>query len=153
MDKLDDFDRAILRRLQKNNRETSEVTAAAIGLSPTACQRRIRKLRDLGAIAADIAVIAPEAVGGWLTVIVKITLKRGGADIMDRFARAMRVLDEVQQCYYTTGESDFLLIMAVRDMAHYDRLARRHLSDTQVVHRFHTIVAMDRVKVGLTVPI
>ena len=87
MSKLDAFDIEILKRLQVNNRITSETLADEIGLSPTACQRRIKRLRASGAITADISVVSPDIVGGRITLIVEVVLERGRVDIVDAFKR------------------------------------------------------------------
>ena len=153
MSDLDDFDVAILKRLQDNNRETSDVIADAVGLSATSCQRRIKRLRERGAIAADIAVLNPDVVGGRVTLIVEIILERGRADIVDAFKREMRKLPEVQQCYYVTGNADFILIVTAHDMASYEQFTRRAFFGNPNILRFNSIVVMDTVKAGLQIPI
>ena len=150
---LDQFDVAILRCLQDDNRRTSEAIGAAVGLSPTACQRRIKRLRAEGVIAAEVAVVSPDRLGGRMTLIVQAHLKHGRADIVDAFKREMQDVPEVQQCYYVTGEYDFILVVVVRDMADYERLTRRIFFDNPNIQRFHTSVVMDASKVGLSVPL
>ena len=149
MDKLDDFDVAILRCLQDNNRLTSEALAEQVGLSPTACQRRMKKLRHSGAIAGDVSVVDPAHVGGRMIMIVQVVLARGQADIVDAFKRDVRRTPEIQQCYYVTGDSDFVLVVTARDMADYEALTRRIFFDNPNIQKFHTMVAMETVKAGL----
>ena len=153
MSKLDAFDIEILKRLQVNNRITSETLADEIGLSPTACQRRIKRLRASGAISADISVVSPDVVGGRVTLIVEVVLERGRVDIVDAFKRDMRTVPEVQQCYYVTGDCDFILIVTAEDIAAYEQLTRRIFFDNPHIHRFNTIVSMETVKAGLEVPL
>ncbi|MCP4329943.1 MAG: Lrp/AsnC family transcriptional regulator [Alphaproteobacteria bacterium] len=153
MDALDEYDTKILNLLQANNRLTSEAIANAVALSPTACQRRIRRLRDSGVIAAEFAVLDPEKLGGMLTVIVQVVLKRGGAHTVDAFKRDVRGIPEIQQCYYVTGEYDFVLIVTAKDMADYDRLTRGVFFENTNIEKFHTIVAIQNVKVGLRIPL
>ena len=150
---LDQFDVAILNLLQVNNRLTSEAIAERVGLSPTACQRRIKRLRAEGAIAKEIAVIDPELVGGRITLIVQAVLARGRADIVDAFKREVQAIPEVQQCYYVTGEADFILIVTAEDIAAYERLTRRIFFGNPNIQKFQTIVVMDSVKVGLEIPL
>ena len=150
---MDDFDVKILNILQTDSRLTADALADRVGLSATACQRRVKKLRKTGVIAADIAVLSAEAVGQRLTVIVQVTLVTGGASNVDDFRRQMRKASEVQQCYYTTGEFDFLLIITARDMTDYEQLTRRIFFENKAVQRFTTTVVMDTVKVGLHVPL
>ncbi|WP_299396736.1 Lrp/AsnC family transcriptional regulator [Pelagibius sp.] len=153
MDDLDHFDVALLNELQRDNRQTSEALAAAVGLSPTACQRRIKRLREAGTIRADVAVLDPAKVGRRATFIVQVDLARGRADIIDGFKRDMQKIPEVQQCYYVTGESDFIVIIVAEDIAHYEALTRRIFFDNPDIRKFHTQVVMDSVKLGLTVPL
>jgi Lrp/AsnC family leucine-responsive transcriptional regulator len=150
---MDSFDIRLLNLMQTDNRQTAEQLGEQIGLSPSACQRRLKKLREDGVIAADISVIAPEAVGYSIMMIVKVTLEREQLDIVEQFKRSMRETDEVMQCYYVTGEADFVLILTVRDMNHYEDFTKKFFFDNPQVRRFHTIVVMDRVKFGLKIPI
>lgn len=150
---LDSFDLAILRLLQDDNRLTSEAIGTQVGLSPTACQRRMKRLRAEGAIAKDCAVVSPELVGGRMTLIVTIVLERGRADIVDAFKRQVQAVPEIQQCYYVTGEHDFVLIVTARDIAEYERLTRRVFYGNPNIQKFNTIVAMERVKTSLAIPL
>ncbi|MGI9382338.1 MAG: Lrp/AsnC family transcriptional regulator [Methyloligellaceae bacterium] len=151
MRKLDDFDVALLRCLQDDNRMTSEAIAEQVGLSPTACQRRMKKLRQSGAIAGDVSIVDPEHVGGRMVMIVQVVLARGQADIVDAFKRDARRTPEIQQCYYVTGEADFVLVVTAKDMADYERLTRRIFFDNPNIQKFQTMVAMETVKAGLKI--
>jgi len=151
--KIDDFDIAILNLVQDNAQLKSESIAESIGLSPTACQRRLRRLREDGAIASEIAVIDPSIVGGRVTMIVQVVLERGGSHTVDAFKRKMREAPEVQQCYYVTGEYDFILLVTARDIADYEQLTRRIFFENSQIQKFHTIVTMENVKVGLGIPL
>jgi Lrp/AsnC family leucine-responsive transcriptional regulator len=153
MDELDDFDTALLRELQVNNRLTSEALAERVGLSPTACQRRVKRLRETGAIQAEVAVVSPDAAGKRVTLIVEIELERGRADIVDNFKREVQSIPEIQQCYYVTGKADFVLIVTARDMAEYEQLTRKIFFGNPNIQHFTTIVVMDSVKLGLEIPL
>ncbi len=153
MSDLDEFDVALLNQLQRDNRQTSEALAAAVGLSPTACQRRMKRLREAGTIRADVAVLDPARVGRRATFVVQVDLARGRADIIDGFKRDMQKIPEVQQCYYVTGESDFIVIIVAEDIAHYEALTRRIFFDNPDIRKFHTQVVMDSVKLGLEIPL
>lgn len=150
---LDGFDLKILNVVQVDNRSTADTLADKVGLSPSACLRRLKRLREEKVIESDIAVISPEAVGRTLTMIVEVTLERERPDIMDEFKRSMRQTPEVMQCYYVTGEIDFILIVTARDMRQYEAFTQLFFFDNPNVRRFHTLVVMDRVKVGLSVPL
>ncbi|MGO1000522.1 Lrp/AsnC family transcriptional regulator [Lysobacter sp. CA196] len=151
---MDEFDRRILQRLQLDARTTSEEIADAVGLSATAVQRRIKRLRSEGAIRAEVAIIDPAAVGQGLTVIVAIELIQGSrADLIDRFKRRMAAEPQVQQCYYVAGEHDFVLVVLARDVRDYETLSRRLWFEDANIKRFSTTFVLDPVKTGLQVPI
>lgn len=150
---MDQFDRKLLSLMQTDSRRSADYLADAVGLSPSACLRRLRRLRDLGAIEAEIAVIAPEAVGRTLMMVVEVTLERERPDLMDEFKRSMRATPEVMLCLYVTGETDFILLVTAKTMRDYEAFTRRFFFDNPNVRRFHTFVVMDRVKMGLAVPI
>ncbi len=150
---MDAFDAHLLQLVQQDNRLTAEQLGAAVGLSPTACQKRLKKLRDNKTIAADIAVLSPTAVGRRLTMVVEVTLERERPEILDEFKETMRATPEVMQCYYVTGNADFILILTARDMKDYEDFTRRFFFQNSNVRRFHTNVVMDSVKVGLSIPV
>ena len=152
-EKLDAFDIKLLNAVQHDNRVTADALSEAVGLSASACLRRLSRLRQSGVIEAEIAVIAPEAIGQTLTMIVMVTLERERPDIMDEFKRSMRATPEVMQCYYVTGETDFILVVTARDMRDYEVFTQRFFFNNPNILRFHTLVVMDRVKVGLSVPL
>ncbi|HEY9101936.1 Lrp/AsnC family transcriptional regulator [Chitinimonas sp.] len=153
MNEIDTYDRAILRELQRDSRQSSEQLAGVVALSATAVQRRIKRLRETGIIRAEQAVLAPEALGRKLSMVIQVTLTRGRGDIVADFKAQMRGMPEVQQCYYVTGEHDFVLIVTAEDMADYERLTHRLFFNNPNIQKFHTAVVMEPVKVGLQVPI
>lgn len=150
---MDAFDRKLLALVQQNARLTAEQLGERIGLSASACQRRLKRLRETGVIEAEIAVVAPEAVGRSLTMIVEVSLEREHPHIVDAFKKSMRATPEVMQCYYVTGDADFILVLTARDMKSYERFTQRFFFDNPQVRRFRTFVVMDRTKVGLGVPV
>ena len=149
---LDDFDRKLLTLFQENTRLTADELGERVGLSASACHRRLKRLRNAGVIEAEIAVISPEAVGRSLTMIVEVSLEREHPHIVDAFKKSMRATPEVMQCYYVTGDADFIIILTARDMKSYERFTQRFFFDNPQVQRFRTFVVMDRTKVGLGVP-
>lgn len=153
MPDFDTFDRALLRLLQADARMTSEALGAAVGLSASAVQRRLRQLRDCGAIRREIAVLDPAQLGRPITVIVQVVLERGRADIVDDFGRRAEESAEVQHCYHVTGEYDFLLVLSLRDMDEYQRLTRRLFYGNPHIQRFQTSVVIDTMKSGLQIPL
>ncbi|MBP5855606.1 Lrp/AsnC family transcriptional regulator [Marivibrio halodurans] len=150
---MDDFDRAILSRMQLNSRVTAETLSREVGLSPAACQKRLKRLRERGVIEREVAVLSPRAVDRGLTLIVAVTLETERPEALDAFKQRMRAAPEVMQCYYVTGDADFVLILTTRDMADYEAFTRRHFFAESNVSRFNTQVVMDRTKVSLAVPL
>lgn len=150
---LDDFDRMILRRVQVDVRTTGEDIGADIGLSAAAVQRRLKRLRQLGVIAAEVAVVDPAAVGQAMGFIVGVEMERERADVLDAFRRQARADPNVQQCYYVTGSADFVLVVVARDMADFEAFTRRLLLDNEDIRRYTTNVVMARDKTGLAVPV
>lgn len=153
MSQLDRADLALLAAVQENNRLTSEELARIVNLSPTACQRRLRRLRSEGVIEGDISIVSPKAVGRHITMIVLVSLERARADIVDRFKASIRSTREVMIGYYVTGDADFMLIVTSKDMEEYERFTRRFLHENNDIKNFKTMVVMDRVKAGFAFPI
>jgi DNA-binding Lrp family transcriptional regulator len=150
---LDDFDLRILARYQHDTQVPARSIAAAVGLSTAAVQRRLARLRRAGVIRREVAEIDPAAVGLPLTCVVAVDLERERPVDLDRFKRRMLGLPEVQQCYYVTGQADFLLVVLLASMADYEAFTRRALLDDANVKRFETTIVMDRVKTGVGVPL
>ncbi|MFA1676776.1 Lrp/AsnC family transcriptional regulator [Rhizobium mongolense] len=153
MIELDRIDVALLEAVQKNNRLNSEELAEAVHLSPTACQRRLKRLRKGGVIEADVSIVSPKAVGRQITMIVLVSLERERADIVDRFKGAIRNTREVMIGYYVTGEADFILVVTAKDMEGYEQFTRRFFYENPDIKGFKTMVVMDRVKAGFAFPI
>ncbi|HDR9879675.1 TPA: Lrp/AsnC family transcriptional regulator [Burkholderia cenocepacia] len=150
---IDRIDANILSLLQHNNRLTSEEIGNAAGLSPTAVQRRLKRLRADGVIEADVSIVQPKAVGRPISIVVMVTLERERADIVDRFKQSIRQTPEVMNGFYVTGDSDFLLIVTARSMEDYEQFTRKFFYENPDIKGFKTMVIMDRVKVGFSVPI
>jgi DNA-binding Lrp family transcriptional regulator len=150
---LDSFDQAILGILQQNNGTTQRIIGEAVNLSAPAVQRRIRRLEEIGVIRANVAVVDPEKIGRAITLIVDVELVSERTELIDAAKQRFKEAPEVQQCYFVTGQADFVLILTVATMADYEALARRLFHSNENVKRFRTLVTMDRVKVGLDLPI
>lgn len=150
---MDGLDQKILSRLQNNSRITTEELGSQIGLSATACQRRIKKLRESGTILKEVAVLDGISSGGYVTVIVEVALKQGGASKIEHFKKTMAKNPLVQQCYYVTGNNDFIIIVTAANMLEYEKLTRQLFFDNADVNKFHSTVVMENVKVGLEIPI
>ncbi|MES0828456.1 Lrp/AsnC family transcriptional regulator [Ruegeria sp. SCP11] len=150
---LDDTDKRLLGILQRNNRLSSDELGDQIGISRSSVQRRMKRFREEGIIEADISVLSAKAVGRPMTFIVEVELERERTDLLDEFRRSMLALDDVQQCYYVTGHTDFILIVTSTDMAAYEEFSRQVFTDNPNIRRFHSNVVVNRVKAGLQVPL
>jgi len=150
---LDRLDAKILNAVQKDNMMTLEILGDTVGLSATACQRRLRQLTKDGVIAANVSVVAPEKVGRGITIIVEITLERRNTGYTDIFKKEMMKNNDVMQCYYVAGDSDFVVILTAPDLEYYERFTRETFYANANVKKFKSIVVLGRVKVGLKVPI
>ena len=153
MKTIDHVDALLLDALQKNSRLSSEELAGIVHLSPTACQRRIKRLRAAGVIEGDVAIVSPRAVGRPVSMVVAVSLERERADIIDRFKRAIRETPEVMTGYYVTGDADFILVITARDMESYEAFTRRFFYENPNLTGFKTLVVIDRVKAGFALPI
>lgn len=150
---LDAFDYRILARWQEDTRVPAKTIADAIGLSTAAVQRRLKRLRELGVIRRETAELDPQQLGLPVTCIVAVDLERESAADLERFRRKMLACAEVQQCYYVTGQSDFMLVVLVESMQAYDAFTRRALLDDGNVRSFTTHVTLERIKTGSQVPL
>ncbi|MBZ6079148.1 Lrp/AsnC family transcriptional regulator [Microvirga puerhi] len=150
---IDSFDLAILGVLQKDNSTPYRVIGEAVSLSAPAVQRRVRRMEEAGIISANVAVVDPARIGQSITLFVELEVISETAELIDAAKREFASVPEVQQCYYVTGEADFVLVVVVPTMGDYEALTRRLFFGNNNVKRFRTFVAMDRVKVGLAVPL
>ncbi|WP_421779656.1 Lrp/AsnC family transcriptional regulator [Kiloniella litopenaei] len=150
---MDSFDYKILFLVQKDSRMTAEKISSEIGLSPAAVQKRLRRLKDSGVIRAEVALLDPKKMGHPMTVITEVSLERENLNVLDGFKKRMRQAEEVQQCYYTTGEADFIIVLLVRDIQHYEKFTREYFFGNAEVSKFKTNIVMDSVKVGMSIPI
>lgn len=150
---LDRLDRSILNILQRDSRISNQALAEQVGLSPPACLRRVRRLREEGVIMAEVALINPRMVGRNINIIVEVEMVRDQLDIYDAFKRKMDGAPEVTQCYQVTGEVDFLLMLMVEDMESYEAFTRKYLSTDANLSKFRTLISLRRDKFSTAIPL
>ncbi|MDE9452005.1 Lrp/AsnC family transcriptional regulator [Aliiroseovarius sp. Z3] len=148
MTQLDAFDLAILRILQRDTSTSQRKIGEAVNLSAPSVQRRIRRMEADGVITANVAVIDPDKVGLPLTIFVQVELVSETPAEIDLMKRRFRDAPEVQQCFYVTGEADFMLVVVVESMAAYEGFTRRVFFQDSNIRKFRTFVSMDAVKTG-----
>ena len=154
---IDKLDKAILRRLQANGRETYDVIGEQVGLSPSAVLRRVKRLEESGVIDRYVALVQPETVGLGLTAYLNVRLEKytetSKRNPMDIFRASVQTWPEVVECVSLTGEMDYLLRVVVADMQHYSRFIMDTLLKHPSVQDCKTSFVMDRVKVTTAVPL
>ena len=153
MQPLDEFDKKLLRLVQRNNKTTADELGEAVGLSPSAVQRRLKRLRDEKVIEADVSIVSPQVAGIGITCVVDIVLQDGNSRALEKFKTTMRKCPEVMQCYFVTGTYDFVILVNAKDMQHYEAFSKKWLMDNNNVKHFYTHVVMDKVKIGYSVDV
>ncbi|MCK6450473.1 MAG: Lrp/AsnC family transcriptional regulator [Alphaproteobacteria bacterium] len=143
---LDAIDRRILDVLQDDNQITNLALAGRVGLSPPPCLKRVRRLRELGVIQKDVAIVDPAKVGQGILAFVGVELDRQREDVLAAFERKIAAEKQVQQCYFVSGEVDYLLVVACPDMDSYNAFARRVLANEHNIKRFRTSFTLKRIK-------
>lgn len=152
-EQLDDFDRRILAIYQHDTRMTGESIGQEVGLSAAAVQRRLKRLRTRGVISQEGARLDAKALGLPVTCIVGVDLDYERNQHVDEFKQRMREHPNVQQCYYVTGRLDFVLVVVTRTLQEYEDFTRETLMEHSNVRSFTTLVSMDTVKAGYSLPL
>jgi Lrp/AsnC family leucine-responsive transcriptional regulator len=150
---LDRIDRNILKHLQRNNRIANRDLARAVGLSPPACLKRVRRLRQAGAILADTAEVDPRALGYGVTVLARLSLERPSEEATERFERKVRAMPQVLQCWKVAGDTDFVLLVCARDLDDYQRFARAVLASDTNLRDYRSDIVLGAVKRRAPVPV
>lgn len=150
---LDPFDRQLLNLVQADAGQTAERLAEQVFLSPSAVQRRLRRLRDQGVIIRDAAIVDPGKVGHPTFFIVSLQIEAERPHLLAQLRAWLAAQEHVQQAFYVTGEADFVLVITAPDTESYDRLMSRLVEANPNVRRFTTNVALSLVKRGLTIPV
>lgn len=150
---LDSFDIQLLNIVQQDASATAEQLAQQVGLSASAVQRRLRKLKEAGVISAHVAVLDLRRIDRNTSYVVSLQVEREHPELMSQLRHWLAAEPQVQQAYYVTGESDFILIVTAPDTEAYDALMSRLMLANPNVKRFTTNVALGVVKRGLAVPL
>lgn len=150
---LDRYDRQLLRLVQEDMGVSAEQLAVQVPLSPSSIQRRLRRLREDGVIQRQVAVVDPAALGRPTVFIVSLQVERERPELLRQLRQWLAAQAHIQQAFYVTGESDFVLVVTAPDAEAYDALMGRLMTDNPNVSRFTTNVALGVIKRGLTIPI
>ncbi len=143
---LDRIDKKILAELQRNGRISNVALAKLVGLSPTPCLERVKRLERAGIIEGYQAILDPEKVGASILVFVEINLEKTAQDVFAEFSSAVQKLPEILECHLVSGSFDYLLKTRVRSMASYRKLLGSTLLKLPYVSASRTYVVMEEVK-------
>jgi Lrp/AsnC family transcriptional regulator len=152
MKQLDRVDRRILAILQEDASIAVAEIGARVGLSQTPCWRRIQRLREDGVIEATVALVKPEAVGCGLTVFMAIEARDHSPQWLEQFTEMVVARSEVLDVHRMAGEMDYLLRVAVPDMAAYDQFYRELIAAVPLKN-VSSHFAMERVKSSTAYPV
>lgn len=148
---LDEFDHRLLELLQRDAGVTLTALGEAVGLSPSAVQRRIKRYRQTG-LMRQVAVLNPALLGNVTLATVLVALERESARHSAALHARLRATPEVQQCYVLAGEWDYLVILATTGVAHTREVAERLFGGDDNLKRYETRMVFEPVKLGLALP-
>lgn len=144
--RIDAMDRRILAALRRNGRLTMNELGAAVGLSPSPCWTRVKRLEAAGVIAGYGALIDRRALGIDNVVFVEVTLDRHDDKVLERFGEALARIPEVLDAYLVTGDYDYLVKVAVTGTAHYERFLRESLYRIEGIRHSRSTFALRAMK-------
>ena len=150
---LDETDKTILRILQKNSHLTVKELAERIHLSPSPTFERQKRLERLGYIDRYMAVVNPQKVGNSILVLCNIRLKQHTQELIQEFMDAVQHIDEITECYNTSGDFDFLIKVYIKDMKSYQQFMLHKLGTIPCVGSLNSIFVIDHTNSTRGVPI
>ena len=143
---MDQKDRQIIRELQANGRLTNLELSERVNLSPSPCLRRLRQLEKSGVIKGYTALIDQKAYGVPLTVFVNVSLESHSRETVEAFEERVRSIDEIMDCFLTTGGADYILRVVVPDLEVYERFVREEMHNLPGIRSIDTRFAYSVVK-------
>ena len=150
---MDTRDRKLLTHLQQDSARPLSELAETIGLSLSACHRRVRQLEAQGLIRGYGARLDPQALGLELEVFVEISLGSQSREALERFERAVRHEDDILECKLTSGGSDYILRILAHGIGDYQRIHRNTLARLPGVSSMHSFFTLRTVKDWQGVPV
>ena len=142
IERFDKIDRAILSALQDNARISNVELAERVGLSQSACLRRVQLLEKQGVIEGYQAVISNRAIGQTITAIIQITLNGQSGEHLRKFEEAVARCPFIVACFLMSGQSDYVIRVNARDMEHFEQIHKNWLSTLPGVSRMLSSFAM-----------
>ena len=152
MEALDLIDRKIVAELMRDATLPVAQIGEKVGLSQTPCWKRIQRLQENGVLTSRVALADPAKLGFGLTIFVGIEAPDHSAEWREVFVRAVNAIPEIMEVYRMAGEMDYLLRIAVADMAAFDTLYKR-LTDAVPIKNVTSHFAMERMKFTTAYPV
>lgn len=153
MEILDNVDILMLRELQKDAKLTVKELAAKVNLSPSPVFERQKRLEREGYIKKYVAVVDPIKVGSGIMVLCNVRLKHHSKEFSRQFTSVIADIEEVVECFNTSGEYDFMLKIYARDMQDYQNFVLGTLGDLDCIGSLHSIFVIGEVKNTSSVPV
>jgi len=151
---LDELDRRILTELQRDAGITNQELADRVGLSASPCLRRVKALEDAGVLQKRVALLDRKQLGLTLTALIQISMDRHTPERFAHFEEVVKRCPEVQTCYLITGQqADYLLVVTVPDMEHYQTLLLETITRIEGVTGVHSSFVMRRVVETTALPL
>jgi DNA-binding Lrp family transcriptional regulator len=153
MPDLDELDLRILDLVQDDADQSGEAIADTVGLSASAVQRRVARLKRDGVIEKIVALVEPRSVGHMVTVLVEVEIDNERRSALEGFQRWVTEAPEVQSCWYVTGDADYALLVCTRDLDGYNAFIERLMAEQPVVRKYKSLIALKTIKRGLKVSV
>ncbi len=150
---LDNFDRKILNIVQLNCRLPTEQIAEQVGLSASAVQRRIKKMRSEGVISGEIAMVDSQPLPMLMSFIAGLEIEKDNYKALARFKQWAADRPEIQQIHYVTGSVDLFVFVVAKNALQYDAFIETLMQDNPLIQRVTTHVVLDSPKKSFFVPI
>ena len=151
--KLDPIDIRILNELQNDSSHSNVELAKRVHLSPSPCLMRVKALRDKGVIRNYVALADPKALGLGLNVFISISLKEQSKEALAKFEERISEHDEVMECYLMTGDSDYLIRVAVADMGALEKFILEQLTPISGIEKIRSSFALKQVRYKTALPL
>lgn len=150
---LDETDRRMLRILQQNSRLTVKELAAKVNLSPTPTFERQKRLEREGYIKHYSAVVDHHKLGNNVIVLCNIRLKQHTHDLIQQFMDTVQGIDQITECYNTTGDYDFQIKVFARDMKDYQDFMLNTLGNIDCIGSLHSVIVIGEIKDSHVIPV
>lgn len=150
---LDDVDRRIVRALQRDASQSHATLAESVGASAASVWRRVRNLERAGVLGASVRLAHAGRLGRSVNVLCQVRMTRQTMDARDEFERFIEGREEIVECYAMSGEWDYLLRIAVKDVADYDRFIRQGVLAHPSVANAASNFALRQVKYTTEIPV